>query len=264
MTSPATVAVRDADGRFTTVTTEEHFRGAIISVRVDTVTMPGGGVARREIVEHLPAVAVVALDEDGRVVLIEQYRHPLRRRLWEIPAGLLDEEGEPPLHCAQRELREETGLAAEDWSVLVDLASSPGYSTEAIRVYLARGLTATAAPPTVDEEADLRVVRVPLTEAVDAVFRGAIANASAVAGLLAAAQVTGVGAAASSVGAAAPADGGHGGPRLRPGDDPWADSPALVNEDGPIGPAAELAAPKPPAEEPGRPIGWVPPLPDRR
>lgn len=188
MTVPAPTHPRDADGRFTTVASQEIFRGAILAVRVDTVTMPGGGTARREIVEHQPAVAVVALDERGDVVLIEQYRHALRRRLWELPAGLMDVPGEEPLACAQRELREETGLAAENWSMLVDLASSPGFTTEMIHVFLATGLREVGAPPAVDEEADLRVRRLPLEEAVDAVFRGEIINATAVAGLLAAAQ----------------------------------------------------------------------------
>ncbi|MBN9611769.1 MAG: hypothetical protein BGO26_13435 [Actinobacteria bacterium 69-20] len=219
-------ADRPADGRFTVLATENHFQGRIFSVRVDTLRMPGGGSARREIVDHMRAVAVVALDDVGRVVLVEQYRHPLRRRLWEIPAGLMDLGGESPLACAQRELCEEVGLAAENWSVLVDLASSPGYSTEAVRVYLATGLTAVERPAAEDEEADMRVVRVALGDAVGAAFDGRIVDASTVAGLLAAGWA---------------GDAGRGGGMsLRPGDDPWTDSPALVNEAAAIGDAPDL------------------------
>lgn len=219
---------RDADGRFALLGSAEHFRGKIFTVHVDDVQMPGGAVARRDVVEHLPAVAVVPLDDDGNVVLIEQFRHPLRRRMWEIPAGLMDVAGEPPLACAQRELMEEVGLAAENWSVLVDLASSAGYSTEGVRVFLATGLKPVPAPPTIDEEADLRVVRVPLTVAVEAALRGDIVSASAVAGLLAAAHV-----------ARSPGGSGR-------ADSPWADSHAAVNM-----PALQVTSA----------IGSAPPLP---
>lgn len=227
-----------ADGRFAVVASEERFRGRIFSARIDTVTMPGGGHARREIVEHARAVAVVALDDAGQVVLIEQYRHPLRRRLWEIPAGLMDVPGEEPLACAQREFREEVGLGAENWSVLIDFASSPGYSTEAVRVYLARGLTPASDAPMpdadrpADEEADLRIVRVPLGEAVRAVFDGRIVNVSAVAGLLAADRAV---RRADDV----TVDDGDAAVVLRPGDDRWTDSPALVAD---IAPGDEIGA----------------------
>jgi ADP-ribose pyrophosphatase len=189
--------------------------------------MPGGGAAQREVVEHMRAVAVVALDDDGHVVLIEQYRHPLHRRLWEIPAGLMDVDGEPPLATAQRELLEEAGLTAENWFVLVDLASSPGFCTEAVRVFLATGIAVASAPQAVDEEADLRQIRLPLADAAEAVLRGDIATATAVAGLLAASRVLANGYDAAHV--------------LRPGDDPWTDSPALVAGPGPIGDAPLLA-----------------------
>src|SRR5205823_14189584 len=103
--------------------------------------MPDGRVAVREVVEHMGAVAVVALDDDGRVVLIRQYRHPTREFLVELPAGLLDVSGEPAVETARRELFEEAALRAATWHTLVDLRSSPGMTDEAVRVYLARDLT---------------------------------------------------------------------------------------------------------------------------
>lgn len=164
--------------------------GKVLAVRLDQVVMPGGRVARREIVEHPGAVAIVALHDDASVMMIDQYRHAVGRRLRELPAGLLDTAGEEPVSTARRELVEEVGCTAQDWSVLVDVVSSPGFSDEAVRVFLARGLTEIGRPAGGDdEEADLSVVRVPLTDAVRQVLAGEIVNASTVAGLLAAQAV---------------------------------------------------------------------------
>lgn len=115
--------------------------GRIVRVRRDIVRMPDGQEAGREVVEHPGAVAVVALDEDGQVLMIRQYRHPVGRQLWEIPAGLRDVAGEPPLVTAQRELLEEAGYLAADWRVLADFFTSPGISSERLRIFLARDLT---------------------------------------------------------------------------------------------------------------------------
>lgn len=175
---------------FAVVGSRTVFAGKIATVRIDRVVMPAGAVVDREVVGHDKAVAVVALDDEDRVVLIEQYRHPLRRRLWELPAGLMDIATEPALTAVQRELIEETGLTADRWDLLVDLAPSPGYTDEAIRVFLARDLVQTTRPhPGDDEESELRIVRVPLADAVAAVLDHRIVNAAAVAGLLAAAAV---------------------------------------------------------------------------
>ncbi len=164
--------------------------GRILAVRLDQVVMPGGGVARREIVEHPGAVAILPLHDDATVVMIDQYRYAVGRRLRELPAGLLDTAGEDPVSTARRELVEEVGCTAQDWSVLVDVVSSPGFSDEAVRVFLARGLTEIGRPAgDDDEEADLSVVRVPLADAVRQVLAGEIVNASTVAGLLAAQAV---------------------------------------------------------------------------
>ncbi|QPK80308.1 NUDIX hydrolase [Corynebacterium lizhenjunii] len=161
----------------------------IIAVRADTVTMPGGSVARREIVEHLGAVAVVALNAAGQVRLVRQYRHSVGQRLWELPAGLLDVKGETELECARRELQEEAGLAAAEWGVLVDIVTSPGFCEEAVRIFIAQDLREVARPAHPDdEEADMIHQWVPLEQAVDMVLRGEIVNGIAVAGLLAAAR----------------------------------------------------------------------------
>ena len=117
---------------------EVVFEGRVISVRKDVVTMPGETTSQRDVVVHPGAVGVVALDDRGRVLLVNQYRHPVGRRLDELPAGLLDVAGEPALVAAQRELVEEAGLAADTWHVLVDALPSPGMTDEAIRIFLAR------------------------------------------------------------------------------------------------------------------------------
>lgn len=163
------------------------YDGAILTLRVDDVVMPGGATAKREIVEHHGAVAVVAVDDDGRVAMIRQYRHPVGRRLLELPAGLLDGgPEESALVAAQRELAEEVDLAAADWAVLTDLVLSPGFCDEALRVYLARGLTALPRAQRSDEEADLALEWIDLAEAGRLIGAGEIVNATAVAGVLAA------------------------------------------------------------------------------
>lgn len=176
----------DAEHEFRTLSSETFYRGKILALRADEVQMPGGHVAVREVVEHFGAVATAAVDEDGRLAMIYQYRHALGRRLWELPAGLLDEPGEDPAQAAARELQEETGLAAESWRLLLDVALSPGFCDEAVRVYLARGLRDVGRPPAAHEEADLTVHWVDLGEAADMVLAGEVVNATAAAGVLAA------------------------------------------------------------------------------
>lgn len=161
----------------------------ILALRRDEVTMPGGSTATREVVEHFGAVAVVALDEQQRVAMVEQYRHTVGRRLWELPAGILDIAGEPELATAQRELVEEVGLEARKWAVLVDLVTSPGFAEEAVRVFLATDLHHVDRPEAEEEEADMEFAWVPLAEAHASIFDGRIANSIAIAGILAASEV---------------------------------------------------------------------------
>ncbi|ACY22036.1 NUDIX hydrolase [Gordonia bronchialis DSM 43247] len=164
------------------------YEGAILALRVDKVQMPGGRVAEREVVEHYGAVAILARDEQGRIAMVRQYRHPIGRRLLELPAGLLDQgDTEDPLTAAQRELAEETDLAADSWRVLVDLDLSPGFTDEALRLYLAEDLRHLDAAERTDEEADMSVEWIAFDEAVAKVLAGEIVNATSVAGILAAA-----------------------------------------------------------------------------
>ena len=116
---------------FTVQSSKDIYAGRVMALRADEVEMPGGRLAVREIVEHPGAVAIAALDADDRLMMIHQYRHAVGRRLWELPAGLLDVKGEDPLAAAQRELAEETGLEATEWSVLVDVTPSPGFGFRA-------------------------------------------------------------------------------------------------------------------------------------
>ncbi|GLZ60998.1 MULTISPECIES: NUDIX domain-containing protein [Micromonospora] len=170
---------------------QERYQGRIFDVVTDEVSMPGGGTALRDLVRHVGAVAVVALDDAGQVVLIRQYRHPIGRHLWELPAGLMDVSGEELPAAALRELAEEADLTAGRIDVLVDLHSSPGFTNEIVRVFLARDLADVPADERHerhDEEADLQVVRIDLDEAVAMVLAGEVTNAAAVAGLLAAAR----------------------------------------------------------------------------
>lgn len=185
-------AVVGGTHEFTVTNSRTVHDGAIVALRVDDVVMPGGATARREVVEHFGAVAVVARDDAGRIAMVRQYRHPLGRRLLELPAGLLDDAdgataAESPLEAARRELAEEVDLAAQHWRVLVDLAASPGFTDETMRVYLAEGLSRTETASRTHEEADMTLEWVQFDDAVAQVLAGEIVNATAIAGILAAA-----------------------------------------------------------------------------
>lgn len=169
----------------------ERFDGPVFRVVTDQVEMPDGQVVARDYLHHIGAVGVVALDGDGRVVLVRQYRHAVGGELWELPAGLVDVAGEALADVAARELAEETDLRAGSIEPLIELHPTPGVSDERIKIYLARDLSPAAQPHRREhEEATLTVARFPLDDAVQMVFDGQITNAAAVAGILAAASIS--------------------------------------------------------------------------
>jgi 8-oxo-dGTP pyrophosphatase MutT (NUDIX family) len=172
------------------VSTAELGQGAMVRLRKDMVRMPDGDVVGRDVLEHPGAVAIVALDGDEQVLMIRQYRHPVSRLLWEIPAGLRDVAGELLHATAERELLEEAGYRAADWRVLTDSFSSPGISTERIRIFLARGL---ARVPESErsyvpehEEAHLELAWVPLEQAAARILAGDLHNGVTALGILSA------------------------------------------------------------------------------
>lgn len=170
-------------------TTVVH-EGRVFDLRSDVVDLGDGGRVTREYLDHPGAVAIVALDADERVLLLRQYRHPVRRELWEVPAGLLDVVGEDGRVAAARELAEEADLRAARWDVLVDYFTTPGGSNEALRVFLARDLSPVPDDERFEREAeelDMELRWVPLDDALAAVLGGALHNPSAVVGILAAA-----------------------------------------------------------------------------
>lgn len=166
------------------VARETAFAGKVWDIVRDTVTF-GGASMVREYTQHTGAVAVLAVDDEERVLLINQYRQPIGTRDWELPAGLLDIPGEPPLVAAQRELAEEADLVAAEWSELTSFHSSPGGSNEVITIFEARGLSAApAVHDRTDEEAEIVVRWVGLDEALDAARAGRLKNAPLLLALL--------------------------------------------------------------------------------
>lgn len=184
-----TSPLADAAAPRPVLASEVVHHGLIWDVVRDTVDLADAGQVRREYVRHPGAVAVIALDEQDRVLLLRQYRHAVRQELWEPPAGLLDVPGEDLQTAAARELAEEADLVAGSWWVLADYLTTPGGSTEGLRVFLARDLSPVPEDALYErqgEERDMVLRWVPLTEAVDAVLAGRVHNPSAVVGILAA------------------------------------------------------------------------------
>ncbi len=180
-------AFEDAAESWPVVSTHDQLSGWLLTVRTDKVRMPDNHYAERSVVTHPGAVAVLALDDDQRVLMIRQYRHPVGRLLWEIPAGLRDADGESPLQTAQRELLEETGYRASEWHTLVDYFTSPGFTTERLRIFLARGLEQADDPGHEREHEEKFLVTgwLALTEAVGLVLAGKLHNGPAIIGILA-------------------------------------------------------------------------------
>jgi ADP-ribose pyrophosphatase len=172
------------------VASEVIHRGRVLEFRVDTVERSDGHRARRDVAGHPGAVAVVALDPEGRVLLVRQYRHPAGRVLLEIPAGTLERDPasgvtEDPDGAARRELEEETGFRAASWERLTDFWTAPGFATERMFLYLATDLVpATGDRLGPDEDEALELVRLPWRDAVAAAERGEIGDAKSLVGLL--------------------------------------------------------------------------------
>ncbi|GAA3156769.1 NUDIX hydrolase [Streptomyces rameus] len=201
------MTIKDTPEEWEIRATETPFVGNKTSVRTDDVVMPDGSVVRRDYQVHPGSVAVLALDEEDRVLLINQYRHPVRHKLWEIPAGLLDVPGENPLHAAQRELYEEAHVKAGDWRVLTDVYTSPGGCDEAVRIFLARELAEAEGErfEAEHEETDMEHARVPVEELVRRILAGDLHNTCLTVGVL----------------SLVAARGGDGLDALRPADAPW-------------------------------------------
>lgn len=189
MTDVDASALRDEPVEVTVTASELVYEGRVWDVRSDTFVY-GDDEIVRQYVDHPGAAAVVAIDDQERVLLIQQYRHPIGHRDWEIPAGLLDIAGEPPIDAARRELAEEADLDAERIEPLLSVFTTPGGNDEVVHIFLARGLRpASATFAREAEEADIRVEWVPLADAVEAVMSGRMRNGILVAGILAAAEL---------------------------------------------------------------------------
>lgn len=201
------MGIQDTPEEWQVTETVTPFTGKKTSVRTDQVVMPDGSVHGRDYQVHPGSVAVLAIDDEDRVLVLRQYRHPVRQKLWEIPAGLLDVPGENPLHAVQRELYEEAYVKAEDWRVLTDVYTTPGGCDEAVRIFLARDLSEAEGErfEVAEEEADMELARVPLQELVRGVLAGELHNNCLVVGVL-------------SLTAALAGDGLD---ALRPADAPW-------------------------------------------
>jgi ADP-ribose pyrophosphatase len=163
------------------VTATRHLYRAdwVMALREDEITAPGSPERfSRWVFEHPGAVIVLAVDDDDRAFCLRQYRHPARRRLVELPAGLLDRDDEPPLEAARRELREEARLEAEEWTALASTWSSPGISNEVMHLFLARGLSAAADDDfeATHEEADMTAEWVPVADLLEAVLAGRLGD----------------------------------------------------------------------------------------
>ena len=175
--------------RETQVASEDIFEGKILHVKKDTVALPNGEQAYREIIRH-GAVCVIPVTEDGQVIVERQYRYPIDRVITEIPAGKLDSREEDRLSAIQRELREETGYTAEEWISLGDFHPAPAYSDEYISMYMARKLH--RGERHLDEDEFLDVMTVPLSELAEDVMAGRISDAKTQTAVLKAARLLGI------------------------------------------------------------------------
>ncbi|ABO50422.1 NUDIX hydrolase [Desulforamulus reducens MI-1] len=166
----------------TTIASKLVYEGKILNLRVDQVTLPNGREGSREVVEFSQAVAVVAVKEDNKVLLVKQYRYPVGEVLMELPAGKMDQD-ENPEQCALRELQEETGYKPRSIQKICDFYTTPGFSSERMHLFLATGLTEGEQSP--DEDEFVKVEEVPFDQAIQMIFEGKIQDGKTIAGLLA-------------------------------------------------------------------------------
>ncbi|MBP5271051.1 MAG: NUDIX hydrolase [Clostridia bacterium] len=169
---------------------EKVFDGGMLQVYLDRISLPDGGGSVREYIRHVGAVAIVPLTDDGRVIVERQFRYPIGKVITEIPAGKLDSYGEDRLEAAKRELREETGIEADDWLSMGDFVPAAAYCDERITLFLARGLH--FGERHTDEDEFLNVYAVPFRELLSDVLEGAITDAKTQTALLKAAVATGL------------------------------------------------------------------------
>ena len=165
------------------ISSKRIYEGNVLNLRVDEVKIDNGTKARREVVEHRGAAAIVPILEGGDVILVRQYRYPIETHLLEIPAGTL-KANEDPKDCAKRELEEETGYRCREIAEMLECFVAPGYSTERIHIYLAKGLTKTETK--MDEDEVINVERLRFSEALDKIRTGEIRDAKSIVGLQAA------------------------------------------------------------------------------
>ncbi|MEG6615663.1 NUDIX hydrolase [Peptococcaceae bacterium 1198_IL3148] len=165
-----------------TITSQMIHKGKVVNLRVDSVELPNGKIGSREVVEHVGAVAVVPITDDGDLIMVRQYRYPVQEILLEIPAGKLDA-GEDPKRCVERELLEETGMVAENCRLLFSMYSSPGFSNEILHIYLAENLTYQGQH--LDEDEFLQVEKITLDQGIEMIYNGKIKDAKTIAGILA-------------------------------------------------------------------------------
>ncbi len=177
----------DASILETTVESKRVFDGLILHIDHVNNRLPNGKLAAREVARHVGASAVVPVDGDGNVWLVKQFRAPIDQILLEVPAGKLDYKGEDRLEAAKRELKEETGLTAGEWTHLSDIVTTPGFSDELISLYLARDLSAGQSHP--DDDEFLNVVKLPLNELVAMIARGQVTDAKTICAVLLAEKV---------------------------------------------------------------------------
>lgn len=171
----------DSNLREKKIASQNIFSGKVINVRVDTVLLPNGNKATREVVEHPGAVAIIPVNEKNKIIMVRQYRQPAGEVLLELPAGKKDQ-GEAPLVCARRELEEETGYVAREWKELFSFYTTPGFSNELLHLILAKGLEKKEAHP--DSEEFLDITEITLNQALKMIFDGQIRDGKTVIGLL--------------------------------------------------------------------------------